>query len=33
MDKKPTKLIYVQDEFTVHKGHFNCTVAQKEAHF
>ena len=31
-DKKHTKLIYVQDAFTVHKGHIKCTVAQNEAH-
>ena len=32
MDKKQTKIINVQDAFTVHKGHIKCTVAQKEAH-
>ena len=29
--KKPTKIIYVQDAFTVHKGHIKWTAAQKEA--
>ena len=33
IDKKHTKIIYVQDAFTVHKGHFKCTVAQKDPHF
>ena len=32
IDKNHTKIIYVQDAFTVHKGHIKCTVAQKEAH-
>ena len=33
MTKKHTKIIYVQDAFTVHKGHIKCTVAQKQAHW
>ena len=31
--QKHTKIIYVQDTFTVHKGHIKCPVAQKEAHW
>ena len=30
--QKTTKLIDVQDTFTVHKGHIKCIVAQKEAY-
>ena len=30
--KKKTTIIYVQDVFTVQKGHTKCTVAQKVAH-
>ena len=32
LTKKHTKIIYVQDAFTVHKSHIECTVAQKEAY-
>ena len=31
IDKKHTKIIDVQDAFTVHKGHIKCTVAQKRS--
>ena len=33
IDKKHTKITYVQDTFTVHKSHIKCTVVQKEAHW
>ena len=30
-EKKRTKIINVQEAFTVHKGNIKCTVAQKES--
>ena len=33
IDQKHAKIIFVQDSFTVHKGHIKWIVAQKEAHW